>query len=110
MRAGKNDVVFDIEQPTETKSGSGAVTRGWEVFLGGVWGQFTWMNGNEVQGLGSFEGETLFSVTTRPIDGLTNKMRLKSEDGRTFDILTVDDMGSRHKTFLKVKLGRSQGS
>lgn len=111
MRAGPLDKRIDIEQPKDpqTKAASGAVAKEWEPFATGLWANFKGLNGAESFAAGEYLTESFYRVIVRPITGITTKMRLVY-GSRTFDILSVDDMGSRSEVWMRVKEGRSKGN
>jgi len=85
------------------------VAKEWECFAPGIWASFEGINGNESFAAGQYLSESFYRVKIRPLEGLTNKMRIVY-GSRTFDILSIDDLSSRSEVWMRVKEGRSKGN
>src|SRR5690348_4162643 len=98
MNAGQLRQIIDIEQPTEPRESSGAITLApWSLFAT-VRAEIKPVSGTESFVGSEFLGQKTHDIEIRYLPGLTSKMRVNfktdaqrqaGKDGRLFDILDV---------------------
>lgn len=84
MRAGRLRHVIVIQQVTEGRTGTGALTPSWSTFLT-TRAAIEPIKGNEPFASAHLRGETTVSITLRYHPGITSKMRVTS-GGLTYQI------------------------
>jgi SPP1 family predicted phage head-tail adaptor len=98
MRAGALRDFVTIEQPVNTPDGAGQI-RGWQEFAK-VWIKiqpYIGRRGDELVSMQQLTSNTTMHCLTRYIPGVTHFMRIKTGEGRIFNIQTVIDMDNRHR-------------
>lgn len=108
MRRGRQRNEILIQQATETRTGSGAFTRGWSTYAA-VWAEKIEPRGREFFAGGAQQAETTVVFRIEYTDGVTSKMRV-SADGKVYDIKAVTDpTDSRREMLLACVEGVNNG-
>jgi SPP1 family predicted phage head-tail adaptor len=97
-----------IEQATETRSASGAVTRTWAE-LATVWAHPLYRGGREFMAAAQARADLACIWIIRAGVAVTTKMRVKY-DARYFDIVSVDDLSDVDRIRLHCIEGQRQGT
>jgi SPP1 family predicted phage head-tail adaptor len=101
--------LISIEQKTETRSPSGAITNDWTEFAS-VRAKVEPTTGRELFAGMEFAAQSDHIVTIRYLPGLTTAMRINF-NGRYLDILNLSDIEERHRVIIMNCLeGRSPGN
>ncbi len=95
MRTGSLRHLGSIEKYTESKDSFGATTKAWTEFFP-VWCNIQPLRGNETYVSAEKHATATHQVTLRYKNGINPKMRLIVR-GRTFEILSVINVGERDK-------------
>ena len=109
LNPGKFDRQISIEQATETRSASGAVSHTWSTYLN-CYAMAAWRGGKEFAAAVQMHSETDAVFIIRAGNWIvTNRMRVNWQ-GRYFDILAVDDISDKDRVRLICREGQRQGS
>jgi SPP1 family predicted phage head-tail adaptor len=110
MRGGDLRHLVSIEAPDQTRAPSGAVVRGWKVFVLKWWARVEPVSGRESFTNLEFVKEITHQVTMRFVEGLTSDMRV-TYGARHFDILAVANTNERNvEHVLLCREGQSKGN
>lgn len=106
--ARRFDKRITIEQRSEARTGSGAVSVAWTAFLV-AYASSLYQGGREFTAAAQVHGAVDAVFVMRNVPGITNRMRVNFE-GRLFDIIAVDNLSDRCFVRLICRDGQRQGS
>ena len=96
MRAGRMRQRITIQQTTESRTSSGAVTDSWGTYAT-VWADVIPVSGKEKFAAQEHHSEVTHRFRIRYNSGVTTKMRI-SYDSRIFNIRSVINLDERNRT------------
>lgn len=99
---------LQILKKTQVPDGIGGFKESWEPFKGGVLGYVDLLTGTDLNTVQNsfYEQSTHIAVIPQYTEGITDKMRLKDESGRWYEITYSDDpVGIKHHTELYLTYG-----
>lgn len=108
INAGRLDRQITIEQRTDTRTASGAVSSTWSTYVT-AYAQVAYTGGKEFAAAKAIHSETDAVFIVRSGGAITNRMRVNYQS-RYFDILAVDDLSDRDKVRLICREGQRQGN
>ena len=106
--ARRLDRQITIEQRTDTRTASGAVSTAWGTYLT-TYAQVAYSGGKEFAAARQMHSDTDAVFVIRSGGAVTNRMRVNYQ-GRFFDILGVDDLSDKDRVRLICREGQRQGS